>query len=62
MATVNTQKPLTIVAKSTKLDAAVLLDPSERFGFIKCLSNNLFIHFVQYCVIYHVNNLTVPVD
>ena len=31
------QKLLTIVATSTILDAAALLDPSQGFRFIKCL-------------------------
>ena len=39
MTIVNTQKPLTIVAKNTILDAVALLDPSQgcSFRFIKCL-------------------------
>ena len=53
---------VTIPAKSTILDVAALLDPTYGFRFIKCLRNNLFMHLVQYCVIYHVNNLTVDVD
>ena len=36
MTIVDTQKPLTIVAKSTILDAAALLDSSQVFRFLKC--------------------------
>ena len=62
IAIVNTQNPLTIVAKKIIHDATALRDPSQVFRFIKSVCNNFFIHLVQYCLIYPGNNLTVPGD